>query len=227
MKHAFCCALFLGMSLLVSSVRAEDKAAEAPAQSTLPAADADGWINLWNGKDLTGWHGDTEIWRVEKDYISGKKEKQGWNSFLVFNYPFKNFTLEFKFILIDKKGNSGVQYRSWVKNWQKFVVAGYQADIGNGYWGSLYDEANRGKLLFTSPKELAETIKTDDWNSLTVEANGTKLKHTLNGKPAGEFDDTDEAKRKMEGIIALQYHAPGAFEIRFKDIRIKLLPDTK
>lgn len=227
MKYAFTGALILCLSLLAASIRAEDKPAEAPPQSTLPAADGEGWINLFNGKDLTGWTGDPEIWRVENGYISGKKEKQGWNSFLVFNYPFKNFVLDFKFILVDKKGNSGVQYRSWVKNWQKFVVAGYQADIGNGYWGSLYDEANRGKLLFTSPKELASTIKTDDWNSFTVEANGTKLKHTLNGQAAGEFDDTDEAKRKLEGIIALQYHAPGNFEIRFKDVRIKLLPDTK
>ena len=44
---------------------------------------------------------------------------------------------------------------------------------------------------------------------------------SLNGVVSVDFDDTDEKKRASEGVIALQYHAPGNFEIRFKDIRIK------
>ena len=44
--------------------------------------------------------------------------------------------------------NSGIQYRSLV---QGKKIIGYQADIGKGYWGSLYDEHRRGKLAKATP----------------------------------------------------------------------------
>src|SRR5207244_3423415 len=49
----------------------------------LPAPDADGWISLFNGKDLAGWDGDPAVWRVENGAISGKAEKIARNTFLI------------------------------------------------------------------------------------------------------------------------------------------------
>ena len=45
----------------------------------------------------------------------------------------------------------------------------------------------------------------------------------LNGVVTIEFDDKDEKKAAKEGVIALQYHSPGGFEVRFRNIRIKPL----
>jgi len=211
-------AALFALAVMVASVQAEDK-----PKAELPKPDAEGWITLYNGKDLTGWNGNPEIWRVVDGYISGKIDKIGYNTFLIYDHPFKDFVLEFKFILVDGKGNSGMQYRSKVHDPAKWIVGGYQADIGGGYYGSLYDEKARGKLLFTAPKDAAATIKGNEWNQFVVEANGSKVKHTLNGVACGEFDDQDPKWAQKEGILALQYHAPGNFEIRFKDIRIKLI----
>lgn len=202
------------LALLALPAVAQDKA-------PLPAPDADGWIQLFNGKDLSGWSGDPNIWRVVDGYIQGKVDKIGYNTFLVYDHPFSDFELEAKFIL-PKGGNSGIQYRSKVTDPAKWVVGGYQADIGGGYWGILYEERGRG-ILVKPVKEVEKTIKFDDWNTFTVRAEGSKLKQVVNGVTTVELDDADEKKRSLEGILALQYHAPGNFEIRFKDLRIKPL----
>ncbi|RPH41038.1 MAG: DUF1080 domain-containing protein [Planctomycetota bacterium] len=219
MTRAFVLALFTVITTVAFAASTPLGTGQDKPKVELPAPDADGWISLFNGKDLTGWEGNMDIWRVVDGYIQGKIDKIGYNTFLVYGVPFSDFVLEAKFIL-PKGGNSGIQYRSKVKDQAKFIVGGYQADIGGGYWGILYEEQGRG-ILVKPVKDVEKTIKFDDWNTFVVTANGSKVKHEVNGVVSVDFDDTDEKKRAAEGVIALQYHAPGNFEIRFKDIRIK------
>ena len=192
----------------------------------LPPADADGWIPLFNGRNLDGWDGDPQVWRVENGVISGKADKISKNTFLIYGRKFSDFVLEAKVQLI-KAGpfpNSGIQYRSIVADPKLWIVQGYQADIGETFWGLLYEEKGRGRL--TPPRlEVQRSIKEDDWNLYVVTARGAKVSHSINGVDCGEFEDVDEKARRLEGVIAFQYHAPGQFEVRFKDVRIK--PGTK
>lgn len=189
----------------------------------LPKADKDGWITLFNGKDLTGWDGNPEVWSVKDGYISGSIDKLvGGNTFLVYKHEFSDFELEADFVLVDGKGNSGIQYRSKqsVRGANKWVVTGYQADIGNGWFGKLYEEGGRGVLAGKYVN--APEIKGDNaWNTFRVTADGKRLKQEINGAVTIEFEDKDEKKSAKSGVIALQYHSPGAFEVRFKNIRIK------
>ncbi len=197
------------------------------AKAGRPKTDASGWISLFNGKDLTGWDGDPKVWRVQHGYISGKAEKVSRNTFLIYHRSFSNFILEAKVMLIKGRGftNSGIQYRSKVFDPKRWVVGGYQADMGKGWWGALYEEKFRSTALFRAPPEVEESIKTGEWNQYVITANGPTLRQVLNGIVCGEFTDTDEQHRRLEGIIALQYHAPGeGFEVRFKDLRVKLFP---
>ncbi len=118
---------------------------------------------LFNGKDLTGWKGFTELWSVEDGCITGKTQPDSANpnkstlksnTFLIWDGEVSDFELTFKYKITDKDGkgegfgNSGVQYRSKVVNPEGFVVAGYQADfeIGKTYSGILYEEKGRGIL---------------------------------------------------------------------------------
>jgi quinoprotein glucose dehydrogenase len=191
----------------------------------LPAAGADGWIPLFNGKDLEGWDGDPAVWRVENGYISGKADKIARNTFLIYGHPFKDFVLEAKVQLI-KAGpfpNSGIQYRSIVADPKQWIVHGYQADVGEGYWGTLYEEKGKRGQIVKKRDEVLRAVKDDDWNQYVIEARGATLRQTLNGVDCGTFTDDDEQARRLEGIIAFQYHAPGQFEVRFKDVRIRLL----
>ncbi len=192
----------------------------------LPKPDAGGWITLFNGKDLTGWNGDPKVWRVKDGYISGEIDKLvGGNTFLIFEKPFSNYVLEADFILVGRKGNSGIQYRSRhsENGANKWVVKGYQADFANGCWGKLYEEGGRGTLVWKYKDKAPEIKENDGWNSYRITASGSKLKQEINGTVTIELDDKDPARAAGEGVIALQYHAPGGFEVRFRNIRIKLL----
>ncbi len=195
-----------------------------PEKIELPRAGADGWIVLFGGKDLKGWYGDPKVWRLHEDYISGKAEKVGHNTFLIFNHPFSDFELTAKCMLIKGKGftNSGIQYRSKVANEKEWIVRGYQADMGQGYWGTLYEEGGRGGIGKRLPGAKDPPLET--WADYRIVAKGNHLEQYLNGVQSMDLVDTDEKKAAKEGIIALQYHAPGlGFEVRFKDIKIKLL----
>ena len=194
----------------------------------LPKPGAEGWMTLFNGRDLSGWDGDPLVWRVKDGYISGEKAKQeNGNTFLIFKKPFSNFVLEADVVLVGRRGNSGIQYRSKQseRGVNKWVVKGYQADFANGIWGKLYEEGGRGVLAWKYKSKAPEIEKDDGWNRYRITADGTKLKQEINGVVAIEFDDQVPAKAAKEGVIALQYHSPGGFEVRFKNIRIKLLGD--
>jgi Domain of Unknown Function (DUF1080) len=191
--------------------------------SCLPNPPAEVWIELFNGKDLTGWKGDLNVWRSENGYISGKAALVKQNTFLIHDTPYSDFVLEAKVLVINAGSfpNSGIQYRSFVIDANTWRVGGYQADVGNNYWGSLDDEANRGILVH--PIAAAQQVaKYGEWNQYRITAKGTRLEHEFNGVKSVDFLDNDQTNRRLEGLIALQYHTPGEnFEVRYKDIRIK------
>ena len=150
---------------------------------------------------------------------------RGETHFLIFEKPFANFILEAEFYLVAGRGNSGIQYRSKQseRGANKWVVKGYQADIARGWYGKLFEEGGRGGLA-TRYKEKPPQIKGDDqWNRYRITARGSSLKHEINGAVTIEFEDKNTAKSASEGMIALQYHSPGGFEVRFRNIRIKEL----
>lgn len=113
-------------------------------------------VALFNGKDLSGWEGNPDLWSVKDGVITGKTtaEKPATaNTFLIWKggevADFK-LKLLYKMSPGDDKGfvNSGIQYRSKVVDATNWVVAGYQADLeyGDGYSGILYEEKGRGIL---------------------------------------------------------------------------------
>src|SRR5262249_4608006 len=114
------------------------------------------------------------------------------------------------------KENSGVQFRS--EALAEGEVKGYQADIGAGWWGKLYEEHGRGVL---SNKAGDPFVKVDDWNDYEIVAVGSKIRTFLNGKPFGGLGDPPGSRR---GIFALQLHSGGPMEVRFKEIKLEVNP---
>ena len=66
-------------------------------------------------------------------------------------------------------------------------------------------------------------VKPDDWNSYEIVAVGSKIRTYINGHLCVDIDDP---KGKGAGFIALQLHAGGPMEVRFKDFVIELNPKT-
>ena len=180
----------------------------------------EGFVPLFNGKDLTGWEGNTRLWVVEDGMLIGRSPGIRHNDFLATTRTFSDFILRFQIRLVGGKGNSGVQFRSRrVPN--SHEVSGYQADIGGGWWGVLYDEARRNRPLARPSREtLAKALKPADWNDYEVVAIGNKITLKINGVTTVEYEEKDP-KIPRSGIIATQIHAGGPMEVQFRNIRIK------
>jgi hypothetical protein len=187
--------------------------------------------SLFDGKTLTGWEGDIEkTWRIEDDAIVGGSLDTvvPRNEFLCTKATYGDFQLKVKFKLIgDKdKANAGVQFRTKrIPNHHE--VSGYQADVGQGYWGALYDESRRNKVLVKPEKELIDkTVKFDDWNEYTIRCEGTRIRLWLNGTLTVDYTEMDD-KIERTGIIGLQIHGGAKAKAYYKDIRIEELSTEK
>ena len=210
-------------------------------------------ISLFNGKDLTGWSVSClekdrgkRFWSVREGRIvldtkGGKDHDYMW---LMTDQEFADFELTVSFKVLRKTGgNSGIQIRSRYKDHPKKTrwLHGPQVDIhppAPFRTGLVYDETFETRR-WISPSLPNSNIKRDNtthrvnwndgWNTLTIRAQGTKIKTWLNGTPVTDYDGKgvldDEAHRKhnvgMRGHIALQLHSRDDVSMAFKNIRIK------
>ncbi len=241
------CTALIVLAFAAGALGAADKPAD------LPKPDADGFVSLFNGKDLTHWQGLDGFWSVKDGVISGHETKDGSKqTFLILTalQP-ADFELHFSYKFATPDGNSGVQFRSKVIDEKTDRVGGYQADFDakGGYDGSIYDEAgvaggrgtmsNRGEKtvwdadakrhnekLSLSGDELKKYIKVGDWNDCVVVAKGDHITYTINDRLTTDLTD-DSPKALKDGVIALQLHAGFTMEVLFKDIKIKVLEPTK
>jgi len=170
--------------------------------------------DFFNGKDLNNWDGDKKLWSVENGEIVGRSPGLKHNEFLKSHMVAGDFRLTLKVKLTPNKENSGIQFRS--EALPGGDVKGYQADIGQGWWGKLYEEHGRAVL---SNKSGEPHVKVDDWNDYEIIAEGSRIKTFINGKPCVDLDDPPGARR---GIFALQLHSGGPLEIRFKDLKLEV-----
>ncbi len=182
---------------------------------------------IFDGKSFEGWEGDTEkTWRLEKGCIVGGSldKKVPRNEFLCTTKPYGDFELKLKFKLLGdpKHVNAGVQFRT--KRIPKHhEVSGYQADIGQHYWGALYDESRRNRILAQpEAKVLKEIVKHDDWNEYKIRAEGPNIQLWLNGTKTVDYVEKDE-KIERTGVIALQVHGGAKAKVFYKDIVIEEL----
>ncbi len=182
------------------------------------------WQPLFDGKSLDGWRqfgGDAD-YRVEDGTIVGTSVADSPNSFLASERSYDDFILEFE-VLVDPQLNSGVQFRSHVRD--DGVVYGYQAEIDpspRAYSGGIYDEQRRKWLYPLARNDKGRTaFRNGSWNHYRVEAIGSMLRIWVNGIQTSDLADnlTDS------GFIALQVHslkdpALAGTTVRWRNLRI-------
>ncbi|MBX7168573.1 MAG: DUF1080 domain-containing protein [Pirellulales bacterium] len=191
----------------------------SPGQTPMLAM-ADNAKTLFNGRDLTGWNGNQEVWHVENGELVGKSAGLKRNEFLYTDLEVSDFRLKLEVQLVNNAGNSGVQFRS--EPIEGGEMRGYQADIGVGWWGKLYEESGRGLLTKKSGESL---IKPGEWTTYEIEAVGGHVRLWLNGQSIVDLDDPDGRRR---GVLAVQVHSGGATEVRFRNFELTILnPDGK
>ena len=157
------------------------------------------WRNRWNQ------------WRAAR---SG-------NQFLWYDEKVGNFHLSLQVKQVPFAGNGGIQFRS--ERRQNGSAVGYQADIGKGWWGSLYHEHGR-KILAKNKLKEDQYLKPEQWNSYEILAVGHRIWLAINGKitvavrdPIGELD----------GQISLQIHGGIPQKIIYRKLRLTRNPKVE
>ena len=188
---------------------------------------------LFDGSSLAGWDvraGEEAWWRVADGMIVGGslEENVPHNTFLATQESFANFELVFQIRLRGAGGfvNSGVQIRS-ERVPDSHEMKGYQVDVGPSWWGKLYDESRRNKVIGEpqDPAALAAAVKEDGWNEYRIRAEGPAIRSWINGVPALDYLEQDAAI-PLAGRIGIQVHGGGKALVEVKDIRIEKLPAT-
>jgi putative membrane-bound dehydrogenase-like protein len=203
----------------------------SPGQTPLLAT-RDNVGNFFNGKDLSGWIGDEKLWSVENGEIVGRTTGLKKNEFLISELSAGDFRLSVDVLLKDNAGNSGIQFRS--EPIANGLAKGYQADIGVGWWGKLYEEHGR-ELLWEKSGE--SHVKPGEWNHYEVLAVGSRIRTWINGQPCVDLDDPFPAHPLGDGrgaglplrrgILAFQLHSGGPTDVRFRSLKLSLIGDGR
>lgn len=203
-----------------------------------PDLNQPGMVDLFNGRDLTGWSvkGGPMPWVVRDGMIVGTCDpKVRLNSFLATDQSYADFlfTAEYRW---EVPSNSGVMFRADTRplderekakagNASWLRVFGYQCEVessSRGWTGGIYGEAMGGwKYPLSKEKEHAlargavKDLKT--WNRVTIRAVGRQIMTWVNGVPCANLSSTE----RTEGFIALQVHQGRRGEIHWRNIRLK------
>jgi len=180
---------------------------------------------LFDGKSFAGWEGSLDAFRIEDGAIvgGGLKGPVPRNEYLCTKKSYDNFELRLKFRVLGANPNAGIQIRS-ERVADSNEMIGYQADIGQVYWGCLYDE-RRHKLLTGPPTEEQPNLyKKNDWNDYVIRCEGRRIQLWLNGRQTVDYTEPDKSIPQT-GVIGLQIHGGKPAEAWYKEITIQELPE--
>jgi len=202
-------------------------AADEEKQTGDTKGDDKGWVQIFNGKDLSGWEvypKGTGKWKVEDGILVGSHEH---SHLFTKRDDYQNFRYRVV-AMINDHGNSGQYFRT---RFGPGFPKGYEAQINSTHGdrirtGSLYPAFDRS----LPPAEMRKLIvyerlhKPDEWFTQEVIAEGNHIIIKVNGKTTVDF--VDKKNTYMKGRFALQQHDPGTV-VKFKKIEVKELPATK
>ena len=178
--------------------------------------------SLFDGRTFSGWEGNLKMFRIEDGAIVGGTfaDSIPRNEFLCTTNTYGDFELRLKVKLLGgDKANAGVQFRT-ARIPNHHEVSGYQADMGTGWWGALYDESRRNKVLLgPDQSRMRAVVKNDDWNDYVIRAEGPRVQLSLNGVQTVDYTETDPSVAKS-GVICVQIHSGPPSEAWYKDITL-------
>jgi hypothetical protein len=206
-----------------------------PETSAPPPADPEqGFAPLFNGRDLTGWSGDTRHWLVREGMIVGRAlpddPPQTRFSLVSDQSAPDDFEIRFSFRCLAYKNNEnpngGVEYRATRLDSSR--MKGYRYDIvrdPSGV-GAMMDDHGRALLASHGDKVVADAaggkdvlkpagtatasnlvaaaFQREDWNEGVITARGNHLVHQLNGQVVADVVDENREKAPRGGLIALE-----------------------
>lgn len=191
----------------------------------------EGWVDLFNGKDLTGFtqRNGKATYSVKDGAIVGVTAKGSPNSFLCTDKKYGDFELTFE-VKCHNKLNSGVQIRSNTKNDDPNErVNGPQVEIeasgkNGAEAGYLYGEAAGGWMTPEDKRRPHKHFKDGEWNKYRILAKGARIQVWVNGAQVSDLVDEAKLKSHPSGFIGLQVHGvgnSGPFDVSWRKLKIR------
>lgn len=183
-------------------------------------------VKLFDGKTFNGWEGNLNLFRIEDGAIVGGTLNApiARNEFLCTKQEYGDFVLRLQVKLLGDpaRANAGIQFRSRrIPN--DHEVIGYQADMGQQYWGALYDESRRRKVLAQpNAEELNKVLRRGEWNEYVIRAEGKRVRLSINGYQTVDYTEADEGI-EQKGLICVQIHSGPPSEAWYREIVLEPL----
>jgi hypothetical protein len=201
-----------------------------PAES----ADSDGFVPLFNGRNLDGWQGATGVYAVEDGKLvctkHGPGEKESTNKNLFTTKEYADFVLRFEFKL-EAGANNGVAVRSPLEG--RIIEAGMEIQILDDYaeqYKKLAPHQYHGSIYLLAPAKRGHLKPAGQWNSEEIRFQGRRARITLNGVVIVDVDldnleykkylDKNTGRMRAKGCIGFLGHGS---RVEFRNIRIKEL----
>ena len=225
MLTSSCCCLVVTM-LTIASPAVLNQSVGIPLQvdEGLRNEEDSDWESLFDGHTFEGWNGDKVVFRIQDGSLIGGQTTRAipHNYFLSTNARFEDFELRLEFRLIGENTNAGVQIRS-ERIPDHHEMIGYQADLGQTYWGCLYDESRRRKVLARPDQSVIDSaLKPDDWNRYRIRCDGNRIQLWINDVQTVDYREEDEGF-PTDGHIALQIHGGPPGEAWYRNIQVRRL----
>jgi hypothetical protein len=95
--------------------------------------------------------------------------------------------------------------------------------MGTGWWGALYDESRRNKVLLGPDQaRMKDVIRQGDWNDYVIRADGPRVQLSINDVQTVDYSETDPAIA-ASGVICVQIHSGPPSEAWYREITIREL----
>ena len=181
-----------------------------------------GWKRLFDGDELVGFQAEPAHWKLEKGLLTGKVAGSPTHHYAYTDAEYGDFELHAQVKLSGKNANSGVCIRTKPTSFDD--VPGYQVDMGDGFWGCLWDERRDGMVDAYPAAAAKKLVKSGDWNHYYVIARGDRVRAWLNGV---ETIRVAHPRGIRKGAIGFQlcHGKDREMTAQFKDVWVREIPE--
>ncbi len=225
LRWCACCAFVVGLIVSLATTTNAQEKKEAPVVP--PREGKREKVQIFNGKDLTGWVGHEQYWSVKDGAITGKNtEPVPVSTYLLTERKFSDFRLVFESKLVTSEMHSGIAMwgRLAPEQKDKFTYAGHLVMYPSGY--GFYDLYGR-QMLHQNADKAKSVGKQHDWNKMEILAQGNRIRFVLNGTLISDWREP-EPDRIKEAPIGLQLHSnKEPQELQWKGLELETFPEDK
>jgi hypothetical protein len=208
-----------------TDAKSQDSDAQQAASASKP--DAEGFVPLFNGKDLTGWEPNErpQTFKVQDGNIVVNGERA--HLFYVgpvHNHEWKNFHFKAE-VMTFPNSNSGIYFHTKPQG-PGWPAAGFECQVNNTF---KTDPRKTGGLYAVKDVMNTAPVGDNEWFTYDIIVKGNQVQLQINGKttadwtqPADWKHDEFAGRRIGSGTFALQGHDPGS-KVMYRNIKVKPL----